>query len=164
MSLPAPEIPAPLSLTASSCPYCLCRGWASIGIPLVLTHGLQTATSAGDLGMDGIWDRENLTCVRVEGCPGMRWQSISQISPYVKIGMLNRNHPRTTAKSGPYPVTFIQLPSVFPGQNSHRRSQMRSDFAHCGPVPLALWSRGGIGPLAGRDPGKSENWRYVLGG
>lgn len=54
------------------------------------------------------------TCVRVEGCPGMRWQSISQVSPYVKIGMLNRNRPRTIAKSGPYPVTFIQLLSCFP--------------------------------------------------
>lgn len=40
------------------------------------------------------------TCVRVEGCPGMRWQSISQVSPYVKIGMLNRNRPRTIFKVG----------------------------------------------------------------
>lgn len=94
------------------------------------------------------------TCGKVEGCTRMRWQNISQISPYMKIKkMLNRNCPRTIAKSGPYPVTFFQLLSVFPGAKFPPKLSNALWLRSLRMAPLALPSRGGIGPFVG-TPGE----------
>lgn len=98
-------------------PHSLLWGWACTGIPLILTPDLQTPCHWEPEAGQGFGNEQ--TCSGVEGCTGLRWQRISQVSPYMKIRMLNRNCPRTIRKSGR--ITFIQLLSVFPRQNSHQK-------------------------------------------
>lgn len=60
-------------------------------------------------------------------------------------------------------ITFIQLLSVFPRQNSHQRCQMHSDFPPC-TLGIASKRRDRAPCLyARRDPRKSKNWSYLLG-
>lgn len=147
-------------LSSSSKPFLAPTAWAEDGLPLAslwfspmfsrLPCWLRTS------GRTVIWDRENL----------WQGQSISQISPYMKIRMLNRNCPRTIAKSGPYPVTLIQLLSVFLGKIPTRGliCTLTSLTAN-GALGIAV-KRWDWAPYlcSRRDPRKSENWRYVLGG
>lgn len=140
-------------------PHSLLWGWACTGIPLILTPDLQTPCHWEPEAGQGFGNEQ--TCSGVEGCTGLRWQRISQVSPYMKIRMLNRNCPRTIRKSGR--ITFIQLLSVFPRQNSHQRCQMHSDFPPC-TLGIAIKRRDWApSPYARRDSRKSKNWRYLLG-
>lgn len=60
-------------------------------------------------------------------------------------------------------ITFIQLLSVFPRQNSHQRCQMHSDFPPC-TLGIAIKRRDWApSPYARRDSRKSKNCRYLLG-
>lgn len=72
--------------------------------------------------------RTERNCRRLEGCTGTGEQCLSPISSCTKIEMLSGNLRRTIARTGPYPVIFIQLLFIFPGQNSHR---LHSHFAPC---------------------------------
>lgn len=128
---------------------------ASIDTPLVLTHVLQTDVSGEDLGMDG----DLGPCGRAEGCTGMRWQGIPQISPLTKIRMRNRNRHRTIAKSGLYPDTFIHLLSIFPRENSHWRSQIHSAFAPCEQCPGHYHQEVGSGPLSVLQERSRGGWK-----
>lgn len=98
-TLPAPEIPALRSSTTSPC-------LAEYGLPLT---SLWSSPMISRLPChwgpeDGQWFGKEQSCSRVEGCTGLRWQRISQISPYMKIRMLNRSCPRTITKLGPYHI------------------------------------------------------------
>lgn len=98
------------------------------------------------------------TCSRVEGCTGLRWQSLSQISPYMKIRMLNRKCPRTITKSGPYHIysAVVCFPQAkFPPKMSNALWLSPLHPWHC-------HQEEGFGPLSICQEGSLEKWTLEI--